>query len=491
MGIIIKQSIKGSVWSYIGTFIGFITVSYFYPKYLTPEVVGLFGLLISIAGITSQLASLGFDGVTVKFFPYFRSKEKGHNGFLFISSIVHLIGFLLFLGFYYYFKQDLIDNNIEKSPLFAEYIYLIVPITLFFMIFIFFDNYSSLLYNSVLGAFLQEFFQRVLILAVIILYVFKIISLQQLIVGYAIAVCLKGVVIVVYLWLKGEVNLTPKLNFITKDLRKEMLDVAFFQIIGGLGSMIVFSIDKIVINQMLNLSNTGVYTMAFFFGTLVSIPSRPLLRISGALIADSWAKNDIEHIKDIYYKSCINQLIIGSFLLLGLWANIDNILTILGPDYLQSKWVIFFIGIGYLFDMMTGANISVIRNSKYYRVILWFIVILVFLVVTLLYLLIPVWGITGAAIAIAIALFLNNLMRYLFLLVKFKMQPFNYKYLIVVGFFGGLYFLLLLIPQLSLILDIIIRGVIICFLSALFIIFVPVSEDIELIKNSVLKRIGF
>ena len=89
------------------------------------------------------------------------------------------------------------------------------------------------------------------------------------------------------------------------------------------------------------MNNTGVYTIAFYFGTLVVIPSRPLLKISGTLIADAWKDNDLKKINNIYYKSCINQFIIGGFLFLGIWANIDNILTILGPDYQQSKWVIF------------------------------------------------------------------------------------------------------------------------------------------------------
>ena len=166
------------------------------------------------------------------------------------------------------------------------------------------------------------------------------------------------------------------------------------------------------------------------------------MKISGTLVADAWKSNDIFKIKDIYYKSCLNQLIIGGFIFLGIWANIDNILIILGEDYIQSKWVIFFIGFGYLIDMSTGVNGLVISYSKYYRISLVFIGILIINVLLLMYLLIPFWGITGAAIAIASSLFFNNLMRYLFLLKKYHLQPFNYKFLLIVLFFSVLYFLL-------------------------------------------------
>lgn len=478
MGIIIKQSIRGSLWSYLGVIIGFVTTSYLYTAYLTPEIVGLFGLLMAISTLTSQFASLGMGGVTSRLFPYFRDHENGHNGFLFISLLVQLAGFLLFLLGYYAFKEILIETNLEKSRLVADYVYLLVPLTFFLLLFSFLDSYNRILYNVVLGTFLQEFFQRLLILISVVLYAIGLLTLHQLIITYAIAICIKGVILLIYLFFKGEINLRPKPDFITVPLRKEIMGVAFFSIVGGMGSLIVFNIDKIIVNQMLDLGSLGVYTMAFYFGTLVIIPSRPLLKISGTLIAYAWSRNDLAQIRDIYYKSCINQFVIGGFLFLGIWANIDNILLILGPDYQQSKWVIFFIGTGYLFDMLTGANAQVIAYSKYYQVSLLFIVVLIVTVVLLLYFFIPVWGITGAAIAIAGALLMNNGMRFLFLYKKYGLQPFNTRFLILAAFFTGIYCLLRFIPQQALIPDLLLRGTIIAVLTGFFIRMVPVSDDI-------------
>jgi O-antigen/teichoic acid export membrane protein len=140
--------------------------------------------------------------------------------------------------------------------------------------------------------------------------------------------------------------------------------------------------------------------------------------------------------------------------------------------------------------MMTGANAQVIAYSKYYKVSLLFIVILIAVVVLLLYLFIPTWGITGAAIAIAGALFMNNLMRYLFLYRKYRLQPFNSRFLIVAAFFTGLYFLLEFIPQQPLIPDILIRGTVITLLTGLFVLKVPVSDDIKAIIEKLKKKLG-
>lgn len=489
MGIIIKQSIKGSFWSYFGVVIGFVTTGYLYPNYLTTDMVGLFSLLLSYSTLFGQFSLLGIHGVTSRLFPVFRNKAKQHNGFLSLAFLFFVAGFFLFFVLYLLFSPYLVETNMENSELFAHYVYLLVPLTFFTMIFIELDTYNKVLYNAVPGIFLQDFLQRVLLFFATVLYAFKIIDLNQFVLAFTFVVSVKAVIIIFILFRRGEINLRFDFSFITKKLRNEIFDVALFSIITGLGGMIVFNLDKIIINQMLDLSKTGVYTIAFYFGTLVIIPSRPLLKISGTLIADAWANNDVAKIDELYNKSCINLTIIGSFLFLGIWANIDNILEILGSDYEQSKWVIFFIGLGYLFDMATGANGQIIGFSKHYRMALVFIAILIVIVVLLLFVLIPVWGITGAAVAIATGFLLNNLMRYVYLLKKYRLQPFNFKFVLVLGFYILLFFLIKLIPQQQLIFDILIRSALITTATGIFLFFVPVSDDIESIKKSVLAKI--
>ena len=272
-------------------------------------------------------------------------------------------------------------------------------------------------------------------------------------------------------------------------MRREILNVAMFTLFGGVGSMIVFKLDKVIINQMLDLSNTGVYTIAFYFGSLVVMPSRPLLKISGTLIADAWKKNDIKTIKNIYYKSCLNQLLIGGFLFLGIWANIDNILIILGDEYTAAKWVIFFIGLGYLFDMATGANGQIIVLSKYYRINLVFLSVLVVLMIILMYLLIPLWGITGAAIAVTVSLVVNNLLRSAFLHQKFNLQPFNKKNALVVIIYSLIYLITIQFSFDNLALNLIFKSSVVFILSVLSFGFIfPVSEEANSIINDFIKK---
>ncbi|MCF6356314.1 MAG: oligosaccharide flippase family protein [Draconibacterium sp.] len=488
MGIIIKQSIRGSIWSYLGVVIGFVTTAYLYPKFLSTNTVGLFGLLLAWSVLLAQFSLLGFNGVTSRLFPYFRDKKKGHNGFLFIAFMVMAVGFGLFLVFYFIFSPWLVENNAEKSQLFSQYIYLLIPLTFFTLLYSLLDNFNRLLYDAVLGAFLVEFLQRLFIFTIVLLFVFGWFSLHQLVLAFAAVVCIKGIILFFYLLLRGEMNLKPQLKFINKKLKNEMINVAVYSILAGLGGSIVFSIDKIIVNQMLGLSATGVYTIAFFFGTLVVIPSRTLLRISGTLISDAWKRNDVPYITDIYKRSCLNQFIIGAFLFGGIWVNIDSILIILGPEYAAGKWVIFLIALGYLVDMATGANGLVIAYSKYYKMSLWFILVLIGTVIASMYLFIPAWGIVGAAAAIALSFLLNNIMRFVFLYYKFGMQPFTAKFLLIFVALGIAYFFSNLLNQMQLIPDILIRSSIFTIVFGGVVLLLRVSGDVDGLLRKLLRR---
>lgn len=484
MGLIIKQSIKGTFWSYLGVLVGFITTAHLFPEYLTTDVVGLFGVLMAYSALFSQLASLGFNGVTSRLFPYFRNNNKQHNGFLFIAFMVMFLGFALFLCFFYFYYPHLVSSNIEKSKLLADYAWLLLPLTFFALSFAILDEYNKLLYNAVFGRLLQEFVQRILILLATLLFIFRLLSLHQFIIAYTIAVSIKAFIIFIYLWRKKEISLIPQLSFLTPSLKHEMRNVAIFSILAGVGGTLVFQIDKIIINHLLGLGQTGVYTIAFFFGTLVVIPSRTLLKISGALVAEAWKREDTNTIIDIYRKSCLNQFIMGLFLFGGIWINIDNILTILGPDYAEGKWVIFFIGLGYLIDMATGINGQIIAYSKHYRMALYFILILIIQVVASLYLFVPLWGIMGAAVSIALSFLLNNILRFAFLYKKYTMQPFSLTFLYIIGIGALAYGISLIVPQQPLIADIIIRSALFSLVFGAILIKGQFSKEINNIVDT-------
>lgn len=490
MGIIIKQTIKGTIFSYLGVLIGFLTVNIIQPHALTVEQVGLTGILGSFSLMFAQFSILGFNG-TARYFPYFRSEENKHHGYLFLACAVSFLGIILFAILAYVFKNEIISEKSQKSPLFETYYWYLIPLTLFTLFFNVFDLYARMLYNITLGLILKEFTKRIFILVSILLIYFKLVSFPVFMVLWLLANIIPTVLIVIRLIKNKQLHLKPDLKFLDKNITKKLINISFFAIITGSAPLIIQNIDTYIIFKKFGLGEAGIYTIAFFFATVISLPSRSLYSISYTIVAESWKTNDLKNIKSVYEKSCINQLISALFIFVIIWANIDNIFKVLPPVYAGGKYVIFFVSLGFLVDSATGINGVILATSKYFKYDSLFNVMLVGVTVLANLLLIPIYGITGAAIASAITFLIFNLFRFVFILIVYQMQPFNYNTLLCILLGVLVYYLpRFIIPKMdNFMVDVFVRTSFITLIYGLAIYYLNLSEDITIIVKKYLLKL--
>lgn len=490
MGVIIKQTIKGTIYTYLGVLIGFVTSGFLFPLFFKAEEIGLINILVTYSAIFAQFATLGIPSVTTRLFTYFRNEKKQHNGFLFIAIVTSFIGFLIALAVFYILKPLLLETGSKDSLLFSEYFLYTIPLIFFTLFFNIFDNYYKVLYNSVIGTVLKELVQRLLILLSIILFYFGIVDFKLFVASYILASSLPTIFIIISLIKDKHFHIKPSFSFIKKDLALSMMSVGFFGIVTGFSSLAILRIDSIMIASLIGLSATGIYTTVYFFATLILLPSRQLQKISSTVIADAWKENNLKNIKDIYYKSCINQFIIAALFFIGLWGNIDNILRILPPEFEIGKYALFYLALANVFDMATGVNGTIIGNSKYYRFHTYVMIFLIFLIIITNYIFIPILGITGAAMASALSTLIFNIARYLFLFSKFKLQPFDYKFIYVMAISIVSYLSVYFIPKFdSLVIDILIRSSIMTVIFSLLTYKSKVSNEINEKVNDFFQKI--
>ena len=495
MGIVIKQATSNTIYSYIGAALGFVTVWYVNRELLTTEQNGLLNLLVSITVITGSLSNLGMAGVTIRMFPHFRNKEKAHNGFLFYPLIVTVIGFILFLVLFFLFRDELTARNIEKSRLFADNLFYLIPLTFFTALFNIFDAYSRSIYLTSAGVIIKEVMLRIMILVAAFLYFRQVISFDVFVLAYCGTTCSIAIFLGIYLYARNELHIAPAKDFLTTDMRREMRYVAIYSIITGLSSLLISSIDKIIVNDKLGLAAAGVFAIATYFGSIIQIPARSIIRVTSPVLADAWKADDLQKIMMIYHKTCINQLVIGGFLFLCIWVNIDPIMHLLPASYAEGKYVIFFMGLAYLIDMATGVNGAIIATSKYFRYDTYFMLFLVVVTFATNIALIPIYGIAGAALASCITYFLFNLLRYLFIWKKFNMQPYDRSFVKVIITGLALYIICRLIPSISFTnnpdhnsyLNIILRGTFVTLIFSFIVYQLKITPELN---NTVRKFIG-
>lgn len=490
MGVIVKQSVKGTIYVYLGVILGFITTGILFPRIYSPEQFGLLKIILAYATMITQFGTLGINGVTIRLFPFFRNTEKHHHGFLAMILLVGLIGFIISSTLLLLFKPLLINVSMEKSALFVSYINYLFVLIFFQIFFAILDVYYSALLNSTLGTYLREVFQRVLIILLIGCFFFDLLTFHQFVLAYIVALSIPTFYIMFSLIRAGQFSLKADFAFLDKVMIKSVLSVSVFSILNGVSSNFIQNIDTIMITKMVGLSDTGIYGICFFFGVVIAMPSRSIYKIANVVAAEAWKINDMKTIRDIYEKSCMTLFIIGGLLFLALWVNIDNVFHIIGPQYTSGKWVIFFIGLGNLMDMATGANSSIFGTSKYYKVQTFLMILLVILLIVTNLLLIPKFGITGAAIGGAVSLSILNLLRYLFLLYKYKLQPYNIRfvYIALIGIVA--YLAASSLPVLpNFIFDIIVRSTILAIVFCLPVYFLKISVDINQKADDLLRKL--
>lgn len=426
MGIIQQQTLKGTFYSYLGVLIGFFSVYLIQPHVLTVEQVGLIGILTSFSILFAQIAILGFNA-TARIFPYFRNSENHDNGYLGLACLVSIVGFILFCIAAYFLKDQIIQQKNTENNLFATYYWYLIPLTFFTMLFNILELYSRMLYDTIMGKVLKEFTKRLLLLGALLLLLFQSVSFEAFMWVWLLCNIIPTAMIAYRLYKRNQLSFRLNFGFIDKSIKRQIIHLCFFGILTGTSPFIIENIDKYMINEEYGLANTGIYTLAFAFATIISLPARSLYGIAYTVIAEAWKNENLQEIRSVYKKSCISQLIVTLFLFLLIWANIHNIYHILPSEYASGKYVIFFIGLGYLIDSSTGVNGVILSTSRFYKYDSFFNLALIGVTIAANLIFIPLYGITGAAIASAVTLLVFNLARYLFILFVFKMQPFSYK----------------------------------------------------------------
>lgn len=424
MGIVEKQATQNTLFSYLGAAIGFVITTWS-AHLLSPAENGVIGLLVSYAALFSQFANLGFTSVTVRFFPYFRDKDKGHNGFLFYALLISMVGFILCWVAFLFMKPQLVASNQQKSELFVTYLFYLMPLTLFTVFFNIFDSYLRACYSSVIGPFTKDFLLRISILLLLFAFWMKLIDFRLFILLYIIFTCLPTLILMGHIIRQNEWHIKPVRGFVSKELRREMLNLGFYSILAGGAGAVVINIDSIMVNQFLGEAQAGIYRIAFNFGVIILIPARSLYRITSSIVAENFKTGNIAAIHKLYAQSCNTQLAIGLLLFIGIVANIDNIMALLPPSFASARNVILILTAGGLVEMATGINQVIISSSQYYRYETYFVFIVVGVTVLCNYLLIPAYGIMGSALATTITLTVSNVLRFSFLRLRFGMQPYN------------------------------------------------------------------
>ena len=161
MGVIAKQSIRGTIVTYLGIAVGIVTTFFVLTRFLTTEEIGLARVLIDAAVLFTGLAQLGTCNSIIRFYPYFREKNSDEDhGFFFWAHVVPLVGFIIFALIYWACRVPLGAWFGDKSPLFVDFYYFVLPLAFFMLYQGIYENTCNVLMHIVVPRAVRELIIR-------------------------------------------------------------------------------------------------------------------------------------------------------------------------------------------------------------------------------------------------------------------------------------------------------------------------------------------
>lgn len=491
MGLVIRQSLIGTIFTYIGVGVGFFNNIILFPYVLNLEEIGLFKLIGSFGLLFFPLIQFGSTQLVFKHSKYL-GESKSKNAFFTFCIFGLATGASIFLLLAVLFKLEIANYFEERSALFNTYFLHAIAFALIFTTVLMLQVVISTKLKTIYTTFLNDVFVKLLVALVVTLFMLNLYDQNGLILAFVCCYAFQLLLLLVYVQRLYHFRFTNPLKFFTKKELKKFGKFMLFVLIGASGSGIVAQIDSVMSSSKLGLEYTGIYAIAFYVAIVIEIPRRNITRILTPLVAKSLQENDIATTESLYQKSARNQFILGALFFLLIVVNIENIYAFIPSDKapLMLKHgfpIIVIIGLSKVFDMLMGCNGEILQYSEHYR---WTAILIpalavVAILLNLLFIDVLEMGLTGIAIATLTSVSLYNISRAILLYYYLRILPFTLAHaktiLLALITFITVYF----IPTLPLYLNIAVKSliIIVVFVSGLVIFKVSFEVNDFLIKH--------
>lgn len=396
-----QDSSKNAIWLFLDKIIrlGFgLIVGVLVARYLGPGQFGKWNYAIAFVSLISALATLGLDQIVVKHLLENRKEEEVLGTAFYLRVFGSALSTIIVCSYFSFYKKD--------ATLFT--IALLTVGSLFFQSFDVIDLKNQSVLHSRKTVIVKN-------------TVFVIVSIIKLFFVYLKFPLLSFVVIGLIEFIFGAVGMVLYYglsNFIKWNFNYSYCKTLLFQawplILSGIIIMMYMRIDQIMIGEFLGEKAVGLYSVSTRFTELwYFIPS---------VFATSFFPKLVEKYntnKKTYFEVCLKLLkllFLISFAIAIFFAFFSNLIInfLYGFAYITSVFALqisIWTGI-FVFWGVAAGNMLVIENLNKHNLIKSIQGLLIN--VTLNYILIPKYGINGAAIATLISQFYASYIYYFF-----------------------------------------------------------------------------
>jgi O-antigen/teichoic acid export membrane protein len=438
---IVKESTINFTGSIIGTILGYAWLMVM-TRSLSQSEVGNFTLVQSIINITLIFVLLGMHRSLDRFIPFYHA--SGETGK--IKSLLRLIFLFsifasLFFGSVLYLAADFLGIAVFDNPDLPRLIkiaVLSIPFLAVINIVIYtFSGYKELRYNVYLKQTLEPVL-RIVFVFILALFGLGVIEWTWF---YNFILIITAAV---SLWLLAKNILKPLMLESTIRIEiKEIIAYSWPISIASILTILIGQTDYLILGIYHPPENVGAYRIYIQIVALLQLILGSTARIYKPVISELIPEGADQEIKKVYKQvsKWVLSITMLGFLVIALYGN--QITSLLFTDaYSGYPAALVILALGTLVNSSFGPEGMTLEAYGNTKIVLLNSLISLFINIGLGFILIPKYGIVGAAIATAVTLSVNGFLGLLEIFFIYKMQPFSlksFKYL-GIGAFTGLLF---------------------------------------------------
>ncbi len=427
MGIVFRQSVKTTIVTFTGAALGaliqFISVYVF-----TQREFGFYKSSISLAAVLQLFLMMGMGSVLAVFIQKYPERDPRKKTLVTISVLLTAIASLIYTASFIIFRQNFVElYKPQDRPLLDKYYYYIPVMVTLWGFMSLFELYLSSQFRIAFSAFAKEVLLRLCNLGIIALYYYRLIDFNYFIIFSLLVYAVPAALLFLASSRTKGFGFSLDFSVFTRAEYAEIGKFAWYHLLLGFSQNLFGYMDTIMLGQLdrTGFESVAIYITAVFVISVMVIPYRAMANSAFPILNKTYIEEDHEHLSDLFKRSGVNILIVGMALFAVIFCNLDNLVAILPKGYEAIKPILTILMIGKIIDMTTGLNSELISISKYYKFNFRSSASLIVLLYFTYRLLIPVYGIYGAAWGTTLAFTAYNVAKMLFLWFKMRLHPFT------------------------------------------------------------------
>ena len=411
----------GSLLSSILIFVGRLIII----RYWSQSDYGVFSLALVILTIITIVASLGMKEGVIRSIAYNRGKKDYKKiPELISTSILLSIVTSIFLGIFLFFFSEPMANNIFHDSA------LVTPLKVFAFGVPFLTLIDIIV--SIFRGFNQVkptvYFQYILINLLFPIFLLVVVFFDKSAVNIYYSYIASSIVVSILMLIYVYKYTTPSEVFSVKSAisttGRKLLSFSLPLLGSTMFFIIVIWTDTLVLGAFKSSSEVGLYNAASPLAQFLSFPLGSIGFIFMPVLSELYARKRLNEIRRNFsmITKWLSLITLPLFLIFFLYA--DTIVTYLfGQEYLLSANALRILSFGYMIHNISGPNSSALIGIGENRFIMYNSFAIAILNIILNIILIPPYGIEGAATASAIALFAINFIKCLKIYKKIGASP--------------------------------------------------------------------